>query len=112
MLYARLTRLWASPNIAAMQRETLLAILARAEGVRAEGERYRTVEGNQLTLYIGPPGRAVAIDHVLGLFLAPSHVEIEARDRGTFYVPYDAVSTLVSAGKKEKKGAAGGGVGF
>jgi hypothetical protein len=107
---ARLTRLWASPTIAAMQRETLLAILERAEGVRTDGDRHRTAEDHHLTLYVGQPGRAVAIDHVLSLFLAPTHLELEARDRGTFYVSYDAIHALLDANKKEKKGAPG--VGF
>ena len=88
-----------------MQRETLLAILQRAAGVSADGDRHRTSDGHQLTIYIGQPGRAVAIDHVLALFLAPTHIEIEARDRGTFYVAYEAVHALLDAGKNEKKGA-------
>ena len=105
LLSARLTRLWASPTIAAMQRETLLAILQRADGVSADGDRHRTNDGHQLTVYVGQPGRAVAIDHVLSLQLAPTHIEIEARDRGTFYVSYEAVHALLDAGKNEKKGA-------
>jgi hypothetical protein len=107
---ARLTRLWASPNIGAMQRETLLAILERAEGVRKDGDRLRVNDEHHVTVYVGQPGRAVAIDHVLSLFLAPTHLELEARDRGTFYVSYDAVHALLDADKKEKKGAPG--VGF
>lgn len=93
-----------------MQRETLLAILERAQGVRLDGDRHRTSDDHQLTVYVGQPGRAVAIDHVLSLFVAPSHLEIEARDRGTFYVSYEAIHALLDAGKKERKGAAG--VGF
>ena len=110
MFSARLTRLWASPNIAAMQRETLLAILERAEGVRKDGDRLRVNDEHHVTVYVGQPGRAVAIDHVLSLFLAPTHLELEARDRGIFYVSYDAVHALLDSGKKEKKGATG--VGF
>jgi hypothetical protein len=89
-----------------MQRETLLAILQRAAGVSADGDRHRTGDGHQVTIYVGQPGRAVAIDHVLSLFLAATHLEIEARDRGTFYVAYDAVHAVLDAGKNEKKGAA------
>jgi hypothetical protein len=94
-----------------MQREALLAILERAEGIRVDGDRHRTAEDHQLTVYVGQPGRAVAIDHVLSLFLAPTHLELEARDRGTFYVSYDAIHALLDTGKKERKGAAGVGFG-
>jgi hypothetical protein len=93
-----------------MQREVLQAILRRAPGVQQDGDRFLVRDDYELTVYLGQPGRAVAIDHVLALSLVDSHVEVEARDRGTFYAAYDAVHALLERRRKERKGAAG--VGF
>ena len=60
---------------------------------------------------MGQPGRAVAIDHVLSITLTDSHVEIEARDRGTFFAAYDVIHALLDARRKERRGT-GGNVGF
>jgi hypothetical protein len=94
-----------------MPRETLLTILRRAEAVRLDGDRYLVEAGHDLTVYMGQPGRAVAIDHVQSLVLTDTHVEVEARDRGTFYVAYDVVHALLDSRRKERKGT-GGAVGF
>ena len=97
-----------------MQRETLQTILRRTEAVEQDGEQdgdaYRVKEGHQLTVYFGQPGRAVAIDHVLSIVLADTHLEVEARDRGTFYAAYEVVHALLDARRKDRRGAAG--VGF
>ena len=93
-----------------MQRETLQVILRRTDGVQQDGDRFRVKEERQLAVYLGQPGRAVAIEHVLSILLADAHIEIEARDRGTFYVTYDVVHALLDAPRKERKGASG--VGF
>jgi hypothetical protein len=96
-----------------MQRETLVAMLQRAEGVRLDGDRFRVTEDHEVTVYLGQPGRAVAIDHVLSIVLTDSHVEVEARDRGIFYVAYDVLHALLDARRKERRGGMGGGsVGF
>lgn len=96
-----------------MQRETLVAMLKRAEGVRLDGDRFRVTEDHEVTVYLGQPGRAVAIDHVLSIVLTDSHAEIEARDRGIFYVAYDVLHALLDARRKERRGGMGGGsVGF
>ena len=95
----------------AMQRDTLVAILTRAEAVRLEGDRYRVKDDHDLTVYLGQPGRATAIDHVLSLALTDTHIEVEARDRGTFFVAYEVVHALLDGRRKEKRGTAGG-VGF
>ena len=107
-----LTRCDTGTNIAAMQRETLLAILERATGLSKDGERYTVREGHQLTVFIGQPGRSVAIEHVLGLLASATHLEVEARDRGTFYLGYDALHALLDAPRKDRKGGPAGGVGF
>jgi hypothetical protein len=40
-------------------------------------------------------------------------VEVEARDRGTFYVAYDVLHALLDARRKDRRGSMGGGsVGF
>ena len=93
-----------------MQRETLQVILRRAEGVKQDGDRFRVKEDRQLTVYLGQPGRAAAIEHVLSIVLADEHIEIEARDRGTFYASYDSAHALLDSPRKERKGASG--VGF
>lgn len=93
-----------------MQRETLQTILRRAQGVQQDGDRFRVKEDHQVSLYLGQPGRAVAIEHVLSIVLADTHIEIEARDRGTFYATYEAAHALLDSPRKERKGASG--VGF
>jgi hypothetical protein len=93
-----------------MQRETLQTILRRAAGLQQDGERFRVRDDYELTVYFGQPGRAVAIEHVLSVLLADAHIEIEARDRGTFYATYDVVHALLESRRRERKGAAG--VGF
>jgi len=93
-----------------MQRETLLAILGSAPGLRKEGTRYQVGDGHSIAVYVGQPGRAAAIEHVLTINVPETHLEVEARDRGTFYLSYDAIHCVLAASRKERKGAAG--VGF
>jgi hypothetical protein len=93
-----------------MQRETLEAILNRTSGLqRAEG-RYRAVDEHDVAVYIGKPGSAMALQGVLGLALLDSHVEIEVKDRGTFFTTYEALHAVLVGPRKER--AARGGVGF
>jgi hypothetical protein len=89
-----------------MQRETLQTILRRAPGMQEDGERFRVREDHEVTFYLGQPGRAVSIDHVLSVLLADTHIEIEARDRGRFYATYEVVHALLENRRKERKGAA------
>jgi hypothetical protein len=98
------------PTIAGMQRELLQTILERAKCVRQDGDVFRTIADQHLTVFLGQPGRSVAIDHVLSIAFAEAHLEIEARDRGTFYATYDAVHALLDGTRKERRGS--GGVGF
>jgi hypothetical protein len=93
-----------------MPRDTLLTILGQIEGLQREGSTFRVPEGHALTVYLGQPGRAAAIDHVLSVTISDAHVEVEARERGTFYVAYDTVHALLHAPRKDRKGASG--VGF
>jgi hypothetical protein len=93
-----------------MQRETLEAILNRTSGLsRAEG-RYRAVDEHEVAVYVGKPGSAMALQNVLGLALLDTHVEIEVKDRGTFFTAYDAVHAVLVGPRKER--ASRGGVGF
>jgi hypothetical protein len=93
-----------------MQRETLQTILRRAPGLQQAGSQFVVKDDYELTVYLGQPGRAVAIDHVISMLLADTHLEIEARDRGTFYAAYEVVHALLERRRKERRGAAG--VGF
>jgi hypothetical protein len=95
-----------------MHRDTLLKILQRTDAVRLDNDRYQVKEDHDFTIYLGQPGRATAIDHVLSLVLAEGHVEIEARDRGTFYVTYEVIHALLNGRRKERRAGTGGGVGF
>jgi hypothetical protein len=110
--FIRLTDLPSRHTIARMQRETLVAMLSRAEGARLDGDRYHVREDHEITVYMGQPGRAVAIDHVLSITLTDSHVEIEARDRGTFFAAYDVIHALLDARRKERGRGNSGNVGF
>jgi len=93
-----------------MPRETLIAIL-QCLGASHEADRYRLKDEREVTVFLGQPGRAVAVDHVLSLRLADTHVEVEARDRGTFFVTYDSVHALLDGRRKERRGS-GASVGF
>jgi hypothetical protein len=106
----RLTLGIAEHTIAAMPRDTLLTILGQMAGLKREEATFRVAEGHYLTVYLGQPGRAAAIDHVLSITVADAHVEVEARERGTFYVAYDTVHALLHSPRKDRKGP--GGVGF
>lgn len=108
-----MTTLEGEHTIAAMQRETLLAILGNVPGLRKDGAHFHVDEdGHTVAVYVGQPGRATAIEHVLAIAVPETHLEIETRDRGTFYLAYDAVhGVLATARKKERKGTSGG-VGF
>lgn len=101
----------AEHTIAAMQRETLLAILGSVPSLRKDGARFHTEDGHSVAVYVGQPGRAAAIEHVLAIAVPETHLEIEARDRGTFYLAYDAVHGVLATPRKERKGISGG-VGF
>jgi hypothetical protein len=93
-----------------MERETLRTIVERARCVREDGDLFRAAPDQHLTIFLGKPGRSVAIDHVLSILFAQAHIEIEARDRGTYYATYDAVHALLDGTHKERRGP--GGVGF
>ena len=93
-----------------MQRETLEAILNRTSGLTRSEGRYRAVDEHEVAVYIGRPGSAMALQGVLGLVLLDTHVEIEVKDRGTFFTAYEALHAVLVGPRKEKAGR--GGVGF
>ena len=93
-----------------MQRETLEAILNRTSGLsRAEG-RYRAVEEHEVAVYVGKPGSAMALQPVIALAMLDTHVEIEVKERGTFFTTYEALHAVLVGPRKERAGR--GGVGF
>ncbi len=100
-----------------MQRETLEAILGRAPGIdrkadaRDKSERFVAQDEHEISVYIGRPGTAMALQGVLSVALFETHLEIEAKDRGTFYTTYEAVHAMLVGPRKESKSARGG-VGF
>lgn len=95
----------------AMQRETLELILSRTHGTERTADRFVTREAHELTVYVGRPGSAMALQNVLSITLADAHVEIEVKERGTFYTAYDAVHALLDGPRKERSGGRSG-VGF
>jgi hypothetical protein len=100
----------------AMQRETLEVILGRAPGMERKSDedgkvaRFTTLEAHEISVYIGRPGNALALQGVLSIALLDAHAEIEAKDRGTFYTTYEAVHAVLVGPRKEKNTR--GGVGF
>jgi hypothetical protein len=100
----------AETTIAPMQRETLLAILGSVSGLRKDGARFFVEDGQEIAVYVGQPGRAAALEHVLTVCVPESHLEVEVRDRGPVYFPDDAVHGVLATPRKERKGTAG--VGF
>jgi hypothetical protein len=93
-----------------MQRETLEAILNRTSGLQKVEGRWKAVDEHEVSVYVGKPGSAMALQGVLGLSLLDGHVEIEVKDRGTFYTTYEALHAVLVGPRKER--AARGGVGF
>jgi len=93
-----------------MQRETLEAILNHTSGLQKVEGRWRAVDEHEVSVYIGKPGTAMALQGVLGVSLLDSHVEIEVKDRGTFFTTYEALHAVLVGPRKER--AARGGVGF
>lgn len=94
-----------------MQREILTAILKTIEGASASGDTLRCQEGQEVTVYVGEPGRAMVVSHVQSITLHTTHAEISARDRGTLLVPVDTVCAVQHV-KVEQKGKKRTGVGF
>ena len=92
-----------------MSRETLIAILARAAEADAAGKRYAARTDHELTVHFGEPARAMSVDHVVAIELTATHVEVEVRERGTLYAPYEAVHAVLSAPTRARRG---GNVGF
>jgi hypothetical protein len=93
-----------------MQRETLEAILNRTPGLQKVEGRWKAVDEHEVSVYVGKPGSAMALQGVLGVSLLDSHAEIEVKDRGTFYTTYEALHAVLVGPRKER--AARGGVGF
>lgn len=93
-----------------MQRETLEAILNRSPGLQHVEGRFRAVDEHEVSVYIGRPGSAMALQGVLSVVLLETHAEIEVKDRGTFYTTYEALHAVLVGPRKER--AARGGVGF
>lgn len=93
-----------------MQRETLEAILGRTSGLQRAEDRWKAVDEHEVAVYVGKPGSAMALQGVLSIALLDVHVEVEVKDRGTFYTTYDALHAVLVGPRKERSGR--GGVGF
>ena len=88
-----------------MTRDTLVAILARAEGVTATGNQYRAADGHELTLYLGEHGQVTVLRDVASLELLPAFVEIRVREpESAWYVPVEAINALSSRVSKDRSG--------
>jgi hypothetical protein len=94
-----------------MQREILTAILKSIDGSSASGEIVRCGDDQELTVYVGEPGRAMVVGHVQSIALLATHAEIVARDRGTLCVAVESVCAVQHL-QVEAKGKKRSGVGF
>ncbi len=92
-----------------MLRDTLVAILTRAAKADRPGARYIARPEHELTVYFGEPARAMNVDHVVALELTDTHVEVEIKERGVLYAPYEAIHAVLSTSARTKRG---GSVGF
>jgi len=93
-----------------MQRETLEDILGRSSGLQRTEDRWKSVEEREVSVYVGKPGSAMALQSVLSITLLDTHAEIEVKDRGTFYTTYEALHAVLVGPRKER--AIRGGEGF
>lgn len=84
--------------------------MKRAAEIDSSGSRYRARADHELTVHLGDPARAMSIDHVVSVELVSTHVEIEIRDRGTLYAPYEAVHAVLDVPSRAKR--ASGSLGF
>ena len=105
-----LTHRIATARMRAMQRETLEAILGHSAGFSRDGGRFKAADEHEVAVYIGRPGSAMALQGVLSIVLIDTHVEIEVKDRGTFYTTYEALHAVLVGPRKERSSR--GGVGF
>lgn len=91
-----------------MSRETLIAILDRAAKPDAGRKRYAARADHELTVHFGEPARPMSVDHVVAIELADTHVEVEVRERGVLYAPYEGVLAVLCAPRRDKRGASVG----
>lgn len=97
-----------------MERDILISILRNVGGLDhspKEGGPSRCRDSHELTIYLGQPGKAMVVGHVQSIALLATHAEIEARDRGTLYVPIDSICAVQQLQITSKSGKRSG-VGF
>jgi len=72
-----------------MSKDVLLQMLPRVPGLTGKGAVFESKAGHQITMYIGSPGRAMAISEVTRIEVREAHVEVTSKSRGTLFCPAD-----------------------
>lgn len=80
--------------MAAMDRETLVRILAQAPGVSGNEPRFDIAEDHRLTLYLGSPGRAMEVADIRSIAIEADFVCIDNGEDGFVYCGTDDVHAV------------------
>lgn len=91
-----------------MSKDVLVQMLTRVAGLQRDGSVFVAKTGHQITVYIGEPGRAMAISDVERIELREAHMEVTAKSRGTLYCSSDATFAVADnpegAGRTKRAG--------
>lgn len=91
-----------------MSKDVLVEMLARVAGLKRDGALFVAKSEHQITIYIGEPGRAMAINDVERIELRESHLEVTAKARGTLYCSIEGTFAIADnpevAGRSKRAG--------
>lgn len=86
-----------------MSKDVLLQMLPRVAGLAGKGATFEAKSGHQITMYIGSPGRAMAISDVTRVEVRESHVEVTSKTRGTLFCPANETFSLADSAETESR---------
>jgi hypothetical protein len=84
-----------------MSKDVLLQMLPRVPGLSGKGGVYESKAGHQVTMYIGSPGRAMAVSDVTRIEVREAHVEVTSKSRGTLFCPADEAFSVADNAETE-----------
>ncbi len=86
-----------------MDRQTLIAVLEKADGLSTNGGSFEVEEEHALNLYLGQPGQAMVVRDVQKLEPMDAFLAVVTREpEATYYVEYAEVHALSTTPPEEK----------
>ncbi|NOY92143.1 MAG: hypothetical protein GXP55_13175 [Deltaproteobacteria bacterium] len=79
-----------------MERDTILRMLSRVEGVELSDDAFEVAEGHGLTFYLGGPGDAMVVREIHSGVFDADFVELVTEDGEHVYSPLDSISALAT----------------